>query len=645
MKRSLICILFLLCCATAFGQVNLRRSYALNRGNVAKLAQQINSTAVSDSQRVANIHFWITHHIKYDAKRSAKWQTQNQETKDVLKRRKTLCSGYANLFQDLCLASGINAVVVNGYAKNELVDICDSTYLPNHAWNKVEIDGYWYNIDNSWDAGVVSYYKTSSLRRFEAHLTHGLIRPYAYKPHFIKQCTNQYYLSNDNSFAVTHYPENSTLTSFKPQFDATKFSQDSAFYFNLNTLQSRPKVAATSFNTYATYDAIEQDQQDGKHAYEVNDKNFFGSARYHYHNLFEEWEKYVEDPKTMKLDSVYLKSVILLSDSVLVATHNNDSLIWEEYRDLTAKYRQKSKIQRGYSSDYTRYLKRKLRYRNHQLQKIHSKKNRSNKRRKLSNKRYDRMMWRHFYHPGKWSEHPNQEKADSLTIVFKSYEDSIKQTNKEVAALQEQLRNQFDSLNSHVNDQVNYIHDVTSHFDFLIQMRLAALDDFDLRIQQEKANFNHYTTSDSSIRLSEQYDLVYDLMDSIYRLGKKNYRYISRQRSVLKRVKRSTGSKMQYYALYDDFRKNVARSKSAEAAIQNDTKLVMKQMKRLTKSSAPVGLGLTNCQTEKQIALPLTIIKSKRHKNSNDNKKLKRFAKKTQTKASSKLDVLRLESR
>ena len=46
------------------------------------------------------------------------------------------------------------------------------------------------------------------------------------------------------------------------------------------------------------------------------------------------------------------------------------------------------------------------------------------------------MMWRHFYHPGKWSEHPNQEKADSLTIVFKSYEDSIKQTNKEVAALQ-----------------------------------------------------------------------------------------------------------------------------------------------------------------------------------------------------------------
>lgn len=53
-----------------------------------------------------------------------------------------VCDGYAMAFDLLCYLSGIECVRVTGYAGE------------SHAWNKVRVNGSWYNIDVTWDDPV-----------------------------------------------------------------------------------------------------------------------------------------------------------------------------------------------------------------------------------------------------------------------------------------------------------------------------------------------------------------------------------------------------------------------------------------------------------------------------------------------------------
>ncbi|MFT5724420.1 MAG: hypothetical protein ACI9JN_001539 [Bacteroidia bacterium] len=643
MRRWLICLIFFSCCLAASSQVNLYRGYVYNRSDVTKLAKQITHNATTDSQKVANIHFWITHHIKYDAKRFVRWNTNNQETKDVLRRRKTLCSGYSNLFQDLCVNSGVNAIVINGYTKNAFVDVCDTAYLPDHAWNKVNVDGRWHNIDNTWDAGYVEYYKTSFTRRIVSRLTFRLVKPIIYKPHFIKNPQNRYFLVGENNFAVDHFPENSQLVAFNTNFSSNDFDRDSAFYFYNNVLQKQQSVRTnTYYSTYSGLDAIEQDKNDGKNAQLLNNKNYFGLARFHYHELFEKWEKYVDDPKEMRLDSNYLKGIIVMSDSVLNNTSKNDSLIWEMYKDLSTKYRKKEKIHRTYNSTYVRYLKRKHNHQRIQINKIDNKKSRSKSRARSSDNWYSRLLWRHFYRPGKWPIHPNQSKADSLALVFRLFNDSLIENQKQITAINLVLQKQMDSICRAISNQASYISSVGGHFYGLALTRMAVVDDYDLPIHQQKQHFIDYVTSDSTIRLEEAYQDTYTLMDSMYRLGRNQYRYMRRQKSVLKRVNRSTGWKTLYYALNDEFRKNLSNAKQVESDVQKDIKLQLKHLKKATKGAAPVSIPLDYCEFEKAVVIPLSIIQNKHRKHSKDNKQLEKFAKRCRVKANARLEILRM---
>ncbi|MDE5946641.1 MAG: hypothetical protein K2G63_04970, partial [Oscillospiraceae bacterium] len=54
--------------------------------------------------------------------------------------KKANCEGYSKAFKYLCDNADIPCVVVVGKSDNE-----------NHAWNQVQINGIWYNIDVTWD--------------------------------------------------------------------------------------------------------------------------------------------------------------------------------------------------------------------------------------------------------------------------------------------------------------------------------------------------------------------------------------------------------------------------------------------------------------------------------------------------------------
>lgn len=59
----------------------------------------------------------------------------------------TVCEGYSDAFDLLCYLSGIENLQITGKATS-------SGGTENHAWNKVLLNGTWYNVDVTWDDPV-----------------------------------------------------------------------------------------------------------------------------------------------------------------------------------------------------------------------------------------------------------------------------------------------------------------------------------------------------------------------------------------------------------------------------------------------------------------------------------------------------------
>ena len=64
------------------------------------------------------------------------------------------CAGYAKAMQYLCNKAGITCMVVTG----------ETTSGESHAWNVVNVDGAWYNLDATWDDPILSTPNYKNLR-------------------------------------------------------------------------------------------------------------------------------------------------------------------------------------------------------------------------------------------------------------------------------------------------------------------------------------------------------------------------------------------------------------------------------------------------------------------------------------------------
>jgi uncharacterized repeat protein (TIGR02543 family) len=70
-------------------------------------------------------------------------QAMTQSAYSTFCKGSTVCAGYAQACELLCNALGIDAIVVTS---------------ADHEWNKVRLDGSWYNVDCTWDdQSTVSY--------------------------------------------------------------------------------------------------------------------------------------------------------------------------------------------------------------------------------------------------------------------------------------------------------------------------------------------------------------------------------------------------------------------------------------------------------------------------------------------------------
>jgi len=236
MKKLLTTIIFLLITFSIVAQNTKTKSCKQKVGyfasrNIEKLSKKLTQNLSTDEEKVCAIHYWITHNIKYDYKRSLSKNTDAPTLSKVLKTKKGMCYEYSLLFKKLCEYSDIPAVIVPGYTKNIGVDICDSFYIEDHAWNAVLIDNQWRLIDATWDAGYVRNYKKTLRGRFIYLFTLGKKHHYKYKPKFIFDPDETFYLKTGNTFIYDHFAANEIWQLLNKTYKINDFEKDSSYYY------------------------------------------------------------------------------------------------------------------------------------------------------------------------------------------------------------------------------------------------------------------------------------------------------------------------------------------------------------------------------------------------------------------------------
>ena len=147
---------------------------------------------------------WITAHISYDTKSYFSGSYNSCAPRDVLYTGKSVCSGYARLFKEMCDIAGVECVEIIGWAKGYGHKVGESfeNQSTNHAWNAIRVDGNWYLLDATWGAGHVD--------------NHG---------HFQRSYQESYWLTSPYIMIGAHFPSDKEWQLLKTPFSINKYSQ------------------------------------------------------------------------------------------------------------------------------------------------------------------------------------------------------------------------------------------------------------------------------------------------------------------------------------------------------------------------------------------------------------------------------------
>lgn len=167
-----------------------------------KITFDLTKDLETDVEKLRAIYIWICNNVANDfklyslnerkrnrfAKDSIKLQNWNSKFKKklfkkLLKKKRTICTGYAYLLKEMCNIVDIKSKMVNGFGKTSSVDF-ENLNMPNHTWNIVKLNNKWYLCDPTWSTGI-SFPEEG---RFQFTYNDG------------------YFLTNPKLFILNHFP-------------------------------------------------------------------------------------------------------------------------------------------------------------------------------------------------------------------------------------------------------------------------------------------------------------------------------------------------------------------------------------------------------------------------------------------------------
>ncbi len=119
------------------------------------LALHLTEPFASDRAKARSITRWMADRIDYDweSYKSGRYASISTDATFVLKRRISVCDGYANLFVELTKLAGLESVKVTGFSKGYGYNPYKNPKTSDHSWNAVKIDGEWRLLDVTWTSG------------------------------------------------------------------------------------------------------------------------------------------------------------------------------------------------------------------------------------------------------------------------------------------------------------------------------------------------------------------------------------------------------------------------------------------------------------------------------------------------------------
>ena len=106
-----------------------------------QLVDQANTLCQTDLEKVFYVHEWLVQNIAYDREHLSDNVQDDHNLCGALLEGTAVCDGYAKTYALTLRKLGITGVLVTSK------DI-------GHAWNMVELDGNWYQVDCTWDDPV-----------------------------------------------------------------------------------------------------------------------------------------------------------------------------------------------------------------------------------------------------------------------------------------------------------------------------------------------------------------------------------------------------------------------------------------------------------------------------------------------------------
>jgi hypothetical protein len=171
--------------------------------------------------KAKTLHDWICDNIAYDTNMYFSGRVTAQDYISVLKKKLAVCSGYTNLFNQMCTLAGMESIGINGYSKGfgYTGKIGNNT---DHAWNAVNIGNKWYLIDVTWDAGSVD------------------------QRAYIKGYSTEWLFLDPRPFLYSHLPEEDAYQYYAPVLSVNDFMREpnisgNFFQYGLSLKTDKPE--------------------------------------------------------------------------------------------------------------------------------------------------------------------------------------------------------------------------------------------------------------------------------------------------------------------------------------------------------------------------------------------------------------------
>ena len=117
-----------------------------------EVAEYILSKYQHENEQIRAIYNWVVANFSYDEDSTFAINSSLDLSAKILvafKKRKGVCDNISAIFNDICIKSGIQSFVINGYTKQG--GIVDKS---GHSWCAANVNKQWYLFDPTWDLGT-----------------------------------------------------------------------------------------------------------------------------------------------------------------------------------------------------------------------------------------------------------------------------------------------------------------------------------------------------------------------------------------------------------------------------------------------------------------------------------------------------------